>query len=418
MRNPREKTLAILVGLVVIGGLGYQFVNWAVVQPIITAQKNLKTATERRDVLAAKVQARSRTEKEWAGKASLTLALSGKDAGHRFSRDIEQLLDHAGLSEGRSIAVLAEQRTTSGFIEQPVSISVKGSVDELARFLDELYRRPYPVRIRNLSVNPEEQPGGAAKPGSTPALSNRNATASRDRKPPAGNAKNGEKAAPANASNKPERPARGSSGAADTRVVINLTATTLAIPAFKAFKHGALGDDPSAWPEGPLRLARDRDAYAAMASANQFSKWRPPPPTPDPPVTTRPVASTNPAHESKPIVKVDPRKDADKKVVVGVTSLYGERYAYVRDDASREGATERIRASEPIDDGTLLLVHPHGLVVRVLREDGQHSGEDPPDTTATIDYWYPLGKSFKDREEFHADSHPEVAAELARVSDI
>lgn len=417
MRNPRERTLAILVGIVVIGGLGYQFVNWAVVQPIATAQKNLKTASERRDLLAAKVQARSRTEKEWTSKASLTLALSGKDAGHRFSRDLEQMLDHAGLSEGRSIAVLAEQRPASGFIEQPVNITVKGTVDELARFLDELYRRPYPVRIRSLTVNPEEQSSNAAKPGSTP---NRPAAASRERKSsPTTNGKNGEKPATASTTNKPERlPVRGSSGGGDARVVINLTATTLVIPPFKAFKHNSLGDDPSAWPEGPLRLARDRDAYVAMASANQFTKWRPPPPPADPPVTSRPVASTAPAHESKPIVKIDPRKDADKKVVVGVTSLHGERYAYVRDDTSREGATERIRASEPLDDGTLLLIHPRGLVVRVIRDNAVSSEDDESDITATIDYWYPLGKSFKDREEFQPESHPEVALELARVSDI
>lgn len=428
MNNSRERVLAILVGIIVVGGLGYQFVNWAVVQPIVTSDQNLKKATERRNELAAKVQGRSRTEKEWLSKASFTLALSGKDAGHRFSRDLEQLLDQSGLSEGRSIAVLAEQRLqTSGYVEQPVAISVKGSVEELTKFLEELYRRPYPVRVRSLSVNPEEQSQNTARAATPPARTTtaartNNSTTNRDRRPgAAGNPpRNNNEKPPPPAPVVRERPAHTGTSGADTRVVINLTATTLVIPPFKGFKHTALDDDPSTWPEGAPRLARDHAAYLAMASANQFTKWRPPPPVERPtPTTSAPAVATTKPDEHRTVARVDPRKDADKKIIVAVTSLHGNRIAYVRDETSRTGETEQFRASEPLDDGTLLLIHPHGLIVRVARdEEGAKENSDGPDEHATIDYWYPLGKSFKDREVFEPDSHPEVATELARVSDI
>lgn len=415
MKNPRERKLAILVGVVVIGALGYQFTNWAVIQPVKSAQKNLRNATDRRTMLAAKVAARTRTESTWTSKASFTLALNAKDAAHRFARDIEQLLDRSGLSEGRSISVLAEQRSPNGLVEQPVSIGVKGTMDELARFLEELYRRPYPIRVRSLTVTPDESAASprAASGAATSGRSNGGATA-RDRR-------SGGTAAPRDndAAAAPRSERSGNSGA-NTRVTINLTATTLVIPPFKSYKHDALGEDPAAWPEGPLRLARDRDAYVMMASALQFTKWRPPPPEPPPAPRETPVATTRPAVENRPVVRVDPRKDADKKIVVGVTSLHGERYAYVRDDTSRSGLTERVRASEPLDDGTLLLIHPRGLVVRVLQADAAAGAEDGAagEHTPVIDYWYPLGKSFREREEFRPDVHPEVAVELARVSDI
>jgi hypothetical protein len=292
------------------------------------------------------------------------------------------------------------------------------TVDELVRFLEELYRRPYPIRVRSLSVTPDESAANPRTASATAASGRSNGSAgSRDRRPgsSAGAARESEPAAA-----RVDRAPRSGSSGADTRVTINLTATTLVVPLFKSYKHDALGDDPSAWPEGPPRLARDHNGYAAMASALQFTKWRPPPPEPPPTPRETPVAATRPVTEPRPIVRVDPRKDADKKVVVGVTSLHGQRYAYVRDDTSRAGLTERVGASEPLDDGTLLLVHPRGLVVRVLRDTATPHAEDgvEAEPSATIDYWYPLGKSFKEREEFRPDSHPEVAAELARVSDI
>ena len=66
--------------------------------------------------------------------------------------------------------------------------------------------------------------------------------------------------------------------------------------------------------------------------------------------------------------------------------------AVVIDQQQRDKAPQKYGLDEQFDDGTLILILPKGVVVR----------------TGGKDYFYPLGKSFRDREEVSADTHPEV----------
>jgi hypothetical protein len=97
-------------------------------------------------------------------------------------------------------------------------------------------------------------------------------------------------------------------------------------------------------------------------------------------------------------VAVNPREGADQKFVRVTTCLDGEPACYVYDELHKDQPPLKFCLDEDIDDGRLLLILPRGLVVRVGQED----------------YFYPLGKSFEDREKLDPDEHPEAWEALHR----
>jgi len=102
---------------------------------------------------------------------------------------------------------------------------------------------------------------------------------------------------------------------------------------------------------------------------------------------------------------VNPRPNADKYKLVATTSLRGARMACVLEETVVERVeVKRYRLDEPIDDGTLVLVHPSGIVVRSLA-----SGHP-------TDFFYRLGATFAEREHLdpveHADVYEALEAEL------
>jgi len=88
----------------------------------------------------------------------------------------------------------------------------------------------------------------------------------------------------------------------------------------------------------------------------------------------------------------------------------------VRDD-SAGGKTKRVAIDEQVDDGTVILIDPTGMVVRVPQRGapGQPPGEADG---GHEDYFYPLGKSFKDRQPFEPELHAELARQLRRSGRI
>ena len=141
----------------------------------------------------------------------------------------------------------------------------------------------------------------------------------------------------------------------------------------------------------------ERLDYNTIVDKNLFAPYQPRI------ASTTVTPTTEPAHPTTPVEPtvrpvVDPRAGADQKFVRSTVGLDGEPRAYVVDKQQLDQPPTAYRLDDPIDDGKLILIHPQGIVVR---SNGKN-------------YFYPLGSSFRDREELSAADRPEIWDALRR----
>ncbi len=360
----REKVLAWCVG----GGLGglalVYMVNWAVLRPFQNVRDQIKEEHRRSRSLRTAFQQVENIEDEWKKLGARTLADDPQDSQRRFQEDMQKLLALHGLRDTK-VAPGAFVTYKDGSHGVPLTIGAAGTLKEILGFLCDFYGRDYLARLDKVritadqgvlgDVNTSRPRAGGSRPGRSPAPGSR-------REQQFG----------------PDGPV----------LKLNVSAVTLVLPKLRGFDGPAETEIIEL--TGGGRLQRERAAYNAILDRNPFMPYQekalvvaPPP--------------TQPTHEQAPVTPtappvVDPRVGADQKFVRVTTCLDGEPTAYVYDEQRRDQPPDKFFLDDRIDDGRLLLILPRGLVVRV----------------GTQDYFYPLGKSFKDREELDPDAQPEI----------
>ena len=85
--------------------------------------------------------------------------------------------------------------------------------------------------------------------------------------------------------------------------------------------------------------------------------------------------------------------------VTSAVQFAAEPFIFVRDERKLSEPPREVRLNEPLDDGTLVLIHRTGTVVRVM-------GRNPADPAKL--YFYALGKRFTEREELSAGKNAEL----------
>jgi hypothetical protein len=131
-----------------------------------------------------------------------------------------------------------------------------------------------------------------------------------------------------------------------------------------------------------------------------------PPRPPKPPVVVEAPEDGGPEKPSVVRPPVNRRPDADKLRVIGTAALDGEPVVYVQNTQKLTEPPAKHHLGDKVDDGEVVLIHPTGMVVRATDE------KRPAGRTREIDYFYPLGGTFKERERLEADEHPDVFSEL------
>jgi len=197
----------------------------------------------------------------------------------------------------------------------------------------------------------------------------------------------------------------------EPQLSITMMLSTLVLPEVPEVAHPTLDperlDDPNA--VGRIAAARlaaeDPGEYDRIAELNFFKLYQPPvvrrEPLPEKPAEV--VRAPEPA--PKPVV--DPRRDAHRYVLQGVGHLPDGPVAYVADTDEVLEPPRVYRLNDEIDDGRLVLIVPEGIVVRVR----------PPGAAAEAarNYFYPLGATFKERQEVDEQELPEIARLLRLV---
>jgi hypothetical protein len=370
----REKVLSLCMGAT-LGGVGlWMVVNWAVVQPFRNVEQAIRDERAYGDRLHAKLRELRDVERDWQRLTARTFSDDPKVAQRRFREDIHQLLEMHELGEPKVSPGTFILRK-DGAIEVPLNISAAGTLNEIVGFLCGFYRRDYLARLDKVRITAEQSIIGDAN-------SARRAGRSGARRAGRG------AASPAAAET-----ASAAGGPHGPELKVNISAVTLVLPAVPGVEPTPL-EKVDVLDSG--RLLRPVDEYSEITAKNMFSPHRP-----------RPVEVAKKSDEEPPDVPVtptpgpvrptvDPRIGADQRFVRTTTRLNGAPVAYVYDDSQPTQPPTPHRLDEPIDDGTLLLIHPKGIVVRV-DEGGTET-----------DYFYPLGTSFKDRVELTPDNLPDI----------
>ena len=372
--NQREKVLAGCVAAVIVGYGGFKVIKAGVIEPAKRLQENIQKQTKRQVEIENRLAGAPSIVRGWQSATQRTLHTDFKTAHDIFREDIAVLLDRNRLTEGRSISKykerLEKKGPREGFIDLPILVRVDGKLDDLVNFLRDLYQRPYMVRVDKLSVAAELESAKSKKKGESD----------------------------------------------EPKLKMTMTLSTLVVPEIKGVAHKTFDMEAFKDPEQqedfyplatPWLHQEEMSEYSEIVKVNPFMIYYEPPPLPrpDPPRVTA-VKPEAEKPETNPVVKADPRKNADKFKVVG-TASDGEPLAYVIDERDLAEPPAEYRLNDDMDGGKLVLIIPEGVVVHSVEKVGR--GE------RVKDYYYEIGTTFADRVEVEPKEHAEIQKLLELV---
>ncbi|MFH1747566.1 MAG: hypothetical protein ABIG44_11035 [Planctomycetota bacterium] len=366
--NPREKILATcLVGVLTLAGLG-MVVRWAVVKRWQDLHNEIRTTAQVEQDLRNRLKAARVAEERWA--EFKPLSHNTHRAEQRFRQDISELLERHGMGEDVTIRALPARMLKSQFTEVRLSVQAHGHVNQLVGYLCDFYRRTYLARLEQLNIIAEDQRKGGRR------ILTRGSS----------------------------RMSRGHTQGTpleheEVMLNINMTLTALVLPLDPDLEQGIATE--TEYPPGePGRLPRESEEYDPIVATNIFQVWRE---QPKQVVRTTTQQAREVAVNDTPR-EIEPPPSRPDKILIGVTSTNKQLIAYVRDNDRLDLPPAKLRVNDPIDDGTLMLVHPRGMVVQV-QEQSSNDFEFKY-------YFYKLGTLFSEREELDPDRFPEIHQQL------
>lgn len=379
----RERVLAMLMGGTILGLGAVWLVQRAVMDPIFALKEDIGAEQKRRAELNNDLLELRRVEKTWQALTEQTVATDPKQAQLLFRAKLHELMERHGLagdpdSQDAKISPGAFTQDKNDFVRVPMTINTRGTLKELVGFLRDFYRLDLLARIEKIDLNADQRViNEAISPdrGRNRGRSNRRGRTARNDRTRVG----------------PDGP----------ELTIKITAATVVLPKVRGIEA-----KPTA--EIAEREIEDPALYDPIFKDSLFKPYEPPvvavkPPDPEP---TKPAPEPDPEPEPvKPTpvaAKPPPRRaNFDRVYLRGTSVLNGVPVAYVYDETKPTEPPEIFFHDDTLDYGTVLLIHPHGLVVRV-----DENGRD-------VDYFYPLGASFGEREPLTPAEHPQVWARLA-----
>jgi len=391
--NPREKKLAIAMGVLLAAAGLWAVVKYGVVKRWQTLQANIAKTQSDAERYRKNLEVARAAEADWS--ALRPLSHNVDRAQNKFLQNLHQLLDKNGLAEDCTVTPQAprELAKTKGMTEVRATIAARGTLQQIVNFLCDFHERDYLARLDRIKIAAEQKPASATRSPapSTPAKSSRRrgsrSTAAATREGPGYGA---------------EGPTLNVTIEASALVLgeLKIGNTVVAQPTAEA------GEDA----EPVERLPRARDEYARIWESNIFKLWQEPPPPPPREVAT----AEAPAPQSEPEPQYEPPPPSRPNKRIGATiSMSGKLAVLILDCDDPGRPSEKVEINQPVDDGTLVLVIPGGnggMVVQV------------PERRGVKYYFYPFGHdetgrqyTFADRREIDPRQDAQIQAELNKV---
>ena len=155
-----EKTLGMLVGLMLLGFMGLKILTGLVLEPARTLDAQIAAAkvelTKYNNALALKAEYVG----EWTNMVGRTLGATEPETITRLNGELNRLLAKHRLDKFSIKPQGALRLGRSGVRIVRFGLSGDGDLSTIVGLLEEFYRLPYILRMRSLSLNP-----AAADPG-------------------------------------------------------------------------------------------------------------------------------------------------------------------------------------------------------------------------------------------------------------
>ena len=374
--NQRERVLASCVAGVIVAYGGFTLVKSQVYEPGKELAADIQEELACREELQVRLNGAAKTIQAWQRQTGQTLDGEWFAAHQTFREDVSLLLKRNNLTEDLKINKYREHidkdGSREGFVELPLSVRVNGKLGDLGNFLKDFFQRPYVVRLDKLELTAEQTSKSKKRRG----------------------------------------------GRTEPKLGISMTLSTLVLPNVKGVDHPmfdlAAFNNPDPDVElvmvTPRRLWQEQmDRYGEIVEKDPFTNYEPPsPPPPPPPVTQKePQQEKTDDPPPPPPPPLDPRPKAHKLVLNGVGWLDDGPIAYVTNTDAPGDPPDGYRLNDNVDDGRLVLILPEGIAVRVTPKGASRQ--------PAKDYFYPLGGTFRDREEINPSEHPSIARQLQVV---
>ena len=365
----RERLMAVIVaGAVVLLG-GGKLVQSQIVAPWRELNRKLTVARQRKSDLGSQIARAPATQRIWGARVARTLGIDPAEAHQMFREDVADLMEKNGLTEELSVQpqkpIVTRKGFRKDFVQLPIVASAKGTLEAVVNFQRDFYAKPYLARITKLSLT--AQGTGRARGGS-----------------------------------KKRSRARNSSNESP-KLSVTIHARALVLPKVEGVDAEPIDLANATAIEPPLLALAELSGYDEIAKVDFFKIFEPKRVVV---VPLEPPDDNNKPPPSPP-VRRDPRKDYLMLKVVGVGTENGP-VTWIMDEDNLADPPAKKRVGDEMDyQGRVILIHPKGVVVRF--------NETKNDRTETKEYFYPLGKSFEEREPLDPAEHPEVARELRLV---
>lgn len=393
--NPREKKLAIAMGVLLAAAGLWVVVKYGVVNRWRTLQANIAKAQFDAERYRKNLEAARAAEADWS--ALRPLSHNVDRAQNKFLQDLHQLLDKNGLAEDCTVTPQAprELAKTKGMTEVRATIAARGTLQQIVNFLCDFHERDYLARLDRIKIAAEQKPPSATR---SPAPSTPSKSSSRRR-----GSRSTAAATRESLGYGPEGPMLNATIEASALVLAELKIgnNVVAQPTAEA------GEDA----EPVERLPRTREEYARIWETNIFKLWQEPPPPPPPDVVA--AEAPTPQPEPEPQYQEPPPPARPNKRIGATISMSGKLAVLILDCDDPGKPCEKVEINQPVDDGTLVLVLPGGnggMVVQVPEQRGLKY------------YFYPFGHdetgrqyTFADRREIDPRQDAEIQAELNKV---
>jgi hypothetical protein len=156
MMNPREKTLAIVVGSVIGLGIVYQGLNFLFLKPAEQARKDIADLESQNQYLDGVIRSRRNLADRWNAALSRTLAFDRPEASNRIAQALKEGAKRHGFDNPGFVpnSVGSKIGTKTGITTVSYRITAEGPFKNAVAFLTDIYRSPYLVDISRLSITP------------------------------------------------------------------------------------------------------------------------------------------------------------------------------------------------------------------------------------------------------------------------
>ncbi|HKQ49602.1 MAG TPA: hypothetical protein VJZ71_16135 [Phycisphaerae bacterium] len=168
MMNPRERTLAIVVGGIVGLGAVYQGMNLLFLKPADEAKKAIADLEGQNQYLDTVIRSRRNLADRWNSAVSRTLAFDRPEASNKIAQALKDGAKRHGFENPGFFpnSVGSKIGAKTGITTVSYRITAEGPFKNAMDFLTDIYRSPYLCDISRLSITPllqRNRPRGEVK---------------------------------------------------------------------------------------------------------------------------------------------------------------------------------------------------------------------------------------------------------------